>query len=143
MFMERADLESAIHEYKLDAITTSEKNITRGIMAAVSEAESYLYSKYDTAAIFSARDDKRHPTLLEHCVNLAIWYICRRANTDMIFEQVKEYRHEARDWLEKVSGMNREGKSLSIDLPLRTDSSGEVSMKIRAGSRRKFTHEFE
>lgn len=143
MFIERADLGGAIEEYQLDAITTSEQNIKRGMMAAVSEAESYLHGKYDTAAIFSARGEARHPTLVEHCVNLAIWYICRRGNTDMIFEQVKEYRQKARDWLEKVAGMNREGKTLSVDLPLRKNESGDVQIKVRMGSRPKFRHEFE
>lgn len=143
MFIEREDLQSAIDDYQLDAITASERNIKQGIMAAVSEAESYLYGRYNTAAIFTARGDDRHPTLLEHCVNLALWYICRRANTDLIFEQVKEYRNAAIEWLKAISGLNTDGKPLSVDLPLRTGDDGQVQMAIRMGSRKKFRHEFE
>lgn len=143
MFIEIEDLESAIDMYQLNSIARNEKDVIQGIMAAVSEAESYLHSRYDTAAIFAAKGAERHPTLLEHCINIAIWYICRRANTDLIFEQVKEYRQAAIDWLEKVAGLSKDGKPLSTDLPLRKDDSGDVKLKLRMGSRRKFTHEFE
>lgn len=143
MFLEREDLESAIQEYQLDAITTSERNINQGIMAAVSEAQSYLHSKYDCAAIFSARGDKRHATLLEHCVNIAVWYICRRGNTDLIFEQVSEYRKAAIDWLEKVAGTKGTEKPLAPDLPLLIAEDGNVRIKTRIGSRPKFRHSFD
>lgn len=143
MFVNREDLDSAISEYQLRGITVSEQNIKQGIMAAIDEAKSYLWSKYDCAAIFSAQGDERHATLLEHCINLAVWYICRRGNTDLIFEQVSEYRKAAIDWLEKVAGIKGTEKPLAPDLPVLTDPDGTVKTKLRAGSRRKFRHEFD
>lgn len=143
MFIEKADLCTVIDEYRLSAITTSEVVIRHAILAAIDEAKSYLHARYDCTAIFSATGEARHATLLEHCKNLAVWYLCRRANTDMIFEQVNEYRKAAIDWLEKVAGMQDNGKPLAPDLPLLKDDGGAVKMSMRMGSRRKFKHGFD
>lgn len=91
MFIEKEDLYTAICEYQLQSITTSAVTIRMAILAAIDEAKSYLNAKYDCEAIFSAKGDDRHATLLEHCKNIAVWNLCRRANTDLIFEQAKTH----------------------------------------------------
>lgn len=143
MFLNPEELYSAIAEYQLDSITTSGQNIRRAIMAAIDEAKSYLNGKYDCKAIFSTEGDQRHATLLEHCTNMAVWYIIRRANTDMIFEQAKEYRNAAIDWLEKVAAVKGTEKPLAPDLPLKKTDAGTVKITARMGSHRKFTHTFD
>lgn len=142
MFLNQEELYSAIGEYQLDSITTSRQNIRRAICAAIDEAKSYLRGKYDCDVIFAAEGDSRHATLLEHCTNLAVWYIVRRANTDMIFEQAKEYRNAAIDWLEKVAGMKGD-KPLAPDLPLKKNEDGAVKISARMGSNPKFRHSFD
>lgn len=143
MFLNVDELYSAISEYQLDRIATCEHNVRRAILAAIDEAKSYLNGKYDCEAIFNAEADRRHATLLEHCTNLAVWYIVRRANTDMIFEQVKEYRDAAIDWLEKVAGIKGTDKPLAPDLPVKKDPEGGVRIAARMGSNRKFKHDFD
>lgn len=143
MFLNPEELYSAIGEYQLDSITTNGQNVRRAILAAIDEAKSYLNGKYDCAAIFSAEGDKRHATLLEHCTNMAVWYLVRRANTDMIFEQAKEYRNAAIDYLEKVAGTKGTDKPLAPDLPLRKTDNGAVKITARMGSHPKFRHTFD
>lgn len=142
MFIEPEELTTAIGEYQLNNIAPSQAQVRTAIMAAIDEAKGYLHGKYNTQAIFSAEGDARHITLVEHIKNLAVWYICRRANTDMIYEQVKEYRAAAIDWLEKVAGIKGTEKPLAPDLPLITDEAGTVRTTIRMGSRRKFNHNY-
>ena len=142
MFVKPEELTTAIHEYQLNNIATSEFQVRMAILAAIEEAKGYLHGRYDTQAIFSAEGDARNITLVEHIKNLAVWYICRRANTDMIYEQVKEFRAEAIDWLEKVAGIKGTEKPLAPDLPLVTGEDGEVRTTIRMGSRRKFRHDY-
>lgn len=143
MFIEKEDLYTAIGEYQLQRITTSDTTVRMAILAAIDEARSYLNAKYDCAAIFSATGEQRHATLLEHCKNIAVWNLCRRANTDLIFEQVSEYRRSAVDWLEKVAGVKGTDKPLAPDLPLRKAEDGQVRITARMGSRRKFCHSFD
>lgn len=118
MFIEKEDLYTAISEYQLQSITTSTVTVRMAILAAIDEARSYLNAKYDCAVIFSATGDDRHATLLEYCKNIAVWNLCRQANTDLIFRQVSEYRMAAIDWLEKVAGLKGTDKILVPDLPL-------------------------
>lgn len=142
MFIEQSELSSAIAEYQLAGIDASMQNIRQAINAAVDEAKSYLNNKYDCDAIFSATGEKRHATVLEHCINMAVWYIVRKGNTDMIFEHVKEYRKAAVEWFRDVAGLNATGKPLTPDLPLKTED-GKVKISIRMGSNRKFRHSMD
>ncbi len=141
MFVEPAELTTAISEYQLTTIAT-EAQIRMAVMAAIDEAKGYLHGRYDTQKIFSATGDDRHNTLVEHIKNLAVWYVCRRANTDMIYEQVKEYRAAAIDWLEKVAGVKGTEKPLAPDLPLLVGDDGAIRTTIRTGSRPKFQHDW-
>lgn len=122
MFLEKEDLYTAISEYQLRNITTSAATIQAAIRAAVGEAESYLGAKYDCAAIFAARGETRHPTLLECCKQLAVWYLCRIANTDLIFRQASAYREAAIVWLGRVAGLDPTQPALTPDLPLRSSA---------------------
>ena len=141
MFVEPAELTTAIDDYQLNNIATAAQ-IKLAILAAIDEAKGYLHGKYDTQAIFSAEGDARHITLVEHIKNLAVWYICRRANTDMIYQQVKEYRAAAIDWLEKVAGIKGTENPLAPDLPLITGEDGKIRTPFRSSSRRKFNHNY-
>lgn len=131
-----------MQEYQLDQIASSETTVRMAILAAIDEAKSYLNAKYDCEAIFAATAEKRHATLLEHCKNLAVWYLVRRANADLIFEQVSEYHKAAIDWFEKVAGLKSDSKPLAPDLPLRKAEDGGVKLTARMGSHRKFSHNF-
>ena len=157
MFLIPEELSSAIYEYQLDQITESNDDIVQlAIDAAIEEMKSYLNPsaqirwkdgrpRYDIAAIFSAEGTNRNKLILELCKSIAIYYICRLSNVDIIHERIKERYDRAIDWLEKVSGVGKyaDGPSLSPDLPLLTiDPESEQASPFRFGSREKFNHEF-
>ncbi len=143
MFIEPNELTTAIKASSLGMIVGSEAETVAGINAAIREMTSYLNSRYDCPAIFSAEGEARDPLVLEHCKSIAVWYILRQSNADVIFEKAKIYYESAKEWLRLVTGTDKEGKPIAADLPLRTDKDGNVRTPIRMGSRRKFCHGFD
>ena len=92
-------------------------------------------------AIFSAEGDARHPLLVEHVKSIAVWYIIKRANTDIIFDRAKEYYKAAIDWLKLVAGVGTDDETIAPDLPLRRtegEEGGSVATPFRFGSHPKF-----
>lgn len=142
MYIEITELKSAIYEYTLGKITTDEVVIRQAILAAIQEATSYLNGRYDTVKIFNAQNEERNVILLEHCKSIAVWYIIRLGNAQLVFDKAKIYYDNAIDWLEKVAGIHASGKNISPDLPLKTED-GKVKSQIRMGSNKKFKHHFE
>ena len=143
MFITKEELQTAIYEYQLADITGMDVNdiAVRHAVAAVSEASSYLNAKYDIRAIFSAEGDDRHPLLVEHVKSIAVWYIIKRANTDLIFDRAKEYYKAAIDWLKLVAGVGTDDETIAPDLPLRRtegEEGGSVATPFRFGSHPKF-----
>jgi phage gp36-like protein len=123
-------------------IVSDESDIAAGINAAVKEMVGYLNSRYDCVKIFSATGDERDALVVEHCKSIAVWYIIRRSNADVIFEKVQIYYNNAKEWLRLVSGTDKEGKPIAADLPLREDADGNMVTQLRMGSNPKFTHSF-
>ena len=116
MFITKEELQTAIYEYQLADITGMDVDdiaVWHAVAAAVSEASSYLNAKYDIRAIFSAEGDDRHPLLVEHVKSIAVWYIIKRANTDIIFDRAKEYYKAAIDWLKLVAGVGTDDETIA------------------------------
>ena len=157
MFITPEELNSAMYEYQMTEITENNTDIAQmAIDAAVEEMKSYLTPnaqarwrdgrpRYDVAAIFGATDTDRNPLVLELCKSIAVWYVCRLSNVDMIQERVKERYDRAIDWLEKVSGTGKyaNAPAISANLPVlpADDSESDSGKPFRFGSRDKFTHE--
>ena len=140
MFITKEELQTAIYEYQLADITGMDVNDI-AVRHAVAEASSYLNAKYDIRAIFSAEGDDRHPLLVEHVKSIAVWYIIKRANTDLIFDRAKEYYKAAIDWLKLVAGVGTDDETIAPDLPLRRtegEEGGSVATPFRFGSHPKF-----
>lgn len=145
MFITQEEIQTAIYEYQVAEIMEGDADdiaLRHAIAAAVSEASSYLAAKYDIRAIFAAEGDDRHPLLVEHVKSIAVWYLVKRSNTDMLFERVKEYYRSAIDWLKLVAGVATDNETIAPDLPLRTDDEGNVSTSFRFGSNPKFSHDW-
>ena len=144
MFITKEELQTAIYEYQLADITGMDVDdiaVWHAVAAAVSEASRYLNAKYDIRAIFSAEGDDRHPLLVEHVKSIAVWYIIKRANTDIIFDRAKEYYKAAIDWLKLVAGVGTDDETIAPDLPLRRtegEEGGSVATPFRFGSHPKF-----
>ncbi len=143
MFIDKKELNSAIYEYQLTGITPDDAIVQQAILAAISEAISYLNGKYDTQAIFSAEGEQRNPLVLEHCKSMAVWYLLRLSHADVLYDKMKDYYTMAIDWFKAVAGITESGKTIAPDLPLKKDEEGDVLLKMRFGSRAKFSHGFD
>ena len=142
MFIEPEELKTAIQEYTLGQITTDDVVIRSAILMSIQEATSYLNGRYDCVAIFNAIGEDRNALVLEHCKSMAVWYIIRLSNADVLFDKAKIYYDNAIDWFKQVAGVGTSGKSIAADLPVKRKD-GEVVLKMRFGSNRKFKHSFE
>ncbi len=161
MFLTKAELKSVIYEYQLNDIveittgsTTNEDIVVMAIDAAVEEMKSYLNpnnqghwidgrNRYNTAVIFAATGTARNPLILEFAKSIALYYICRLSNVDIIEEKVKARYDRAIDWLEKVAGIGKyaDGPAITPNLPLLTLEDTPENVPFRFGSRDKFNHE--
>jgi hypothetical protein len=127
------------------------------IVAAIEEMKSYLNPtaqvrwrdgrpRYDVGAIFGTTGTARNGLILEMCKSIALYYVCRLANVDIIQERVKERYDRAIDFLEKVAGVGKYANSPAIapDLPVLTPeqiATQTTQQAFRYGSRVKFNHD--
>lgn len=148
MFLEIEELKSAIYHYQVEQITEADDDIVlMAIHAATDEAKSYIRGnnkkewldgrlQYDATATFATTGSNRHALLLEVVKNIAVWYIIRLCNVDMLFEHVKDRYDRAITWLKQVA----KGE-ITLDLPVLEISEGEERKPFGFGSRKKFNHE--
>lgn len=151
-FLEKAELKSVMYQYQLEEVTEADDDIVfMSIEAATDEVKSYLRQngrkdwqdgrpKYDVDAVFSKEGTERNALLLEITKNIAIWYLIRLCNVDMMFENIKDRYDRAVEWLKKVNKGD-----ITLDLPLLavddTAIDANASQPFRFGSRTKFNHE--
>jgi phage gp36-like protein len=113
MYVSIEELKTALYAYQAQEITETDNDILlMNIAAAEAEVRSYLAGAYDVNAIFAAEGADRNPLLLELTKNIAVWYIVRLSNVDLIYQHAKERYDAAIEWLNRVA----DGK-LSPDLP--------------------------
>ncbi|MDR1023598.1 MAG: DUF1320 domain-containing protein [Prevotellaceae bacterium] len=113
MYISIDELKTALYAYQAQEIANDDSDILlMNIAAAEGEVRSYLAGRYDVNAIFAAQGAERNPLLLELTKNIAVWYIVRLSNVDLIYKHAKERYDAAVDWLNRVA----DGK-LNPDLP--------------------------
>lgn len=154
MFITQEELKSVIYAYQIEQITEEDGTVDDGIVfmaitAATDEAKSYLRPNlkkqwldgrpnYDVAAAFAKTGDDRNSLLMEMVKSIAIWYVVRLCNVDMIYDNIKERYDRAIDWLKMVN----KGE-ITLDLPLLApdDTDSNTQQPFRFGSRPKFNYE--
>lgn len=156
MFIEVEELSSVAYEYQLNEITENNPDIVEmAINAAVEEMISYLKPnaqkqwkdgrpRYDVEAIFGATGSNRNSLILELCKSIALYYVCRLANVDIIQERVQDRYDRAVEWLEKVAGVGKYANAPGItpNLPvLEETETSDTTIPFRFGSRTKFNNE--
>ncbi|MDR2361582.1 MAG: DUF1320 domain-containing protein [Prevotellaceae bacterium] len=113
MYITTDELKTALYSYQASEITEADDDILlMNIAAAEAEVRSYLAALYDVNAIFAATGTDRNPLLMELTKNIAVWYIVRLSNVDLIYQHAKERYDAAIEWLNRVA----DGK-LSPELP--------------------------
>jgi len=156
MFLDVEELSSVAYEYQLNEITENNPDIVEmAINAAVEEMISYLKPnaqkqwkdgrpRYDVEAIFGATGSNRNSLILELCKSIALYYVCRLANVDIIQERVQDRYDRAVEWLEKVAGVGKYANAPGItpNLPvLEETETSDTTIPFRFGSRTKFNNE--
>ena len=150
MFLDPEELKSVAYEYQISEITESDDDIpVMAIDAAVEEMKSYLTpnkdsrNQFDVVAIFSATGSNRNALILELCKSIALYYLCRLSNVDIIEQKVKDRYDRAIDWLEKVTGTGKSAGTNPIrpGLPMLPPVDENTAAPFRFGSRPKFDHE--
>ncbi len=136
-FITVSEMQTVIYEHVMDEITENDDaTVLQCIEAAVSEMKSYLSSRYDTEAIFSATGNDRDPLILENTKVIAVWWLICKNNSEMIYEHWRERYDRVIKFMEKVAN-----GTVAPDLPLRTDGNGNTVLKSRFGSNPKFNHD--
>ena len=135
MFIEISELNTVAAEYKLEEITDYDDGILQQcILAAVKRVRRMLSGRYDVDSIFTAKGEERDAELLEICKNIALWFLVRRCNVDILYHRVKETYDRDMEYLEELKNGD-----IPSDLPLR-EVDGQPVGVFRSGSNRKFTH---
>lgn len=135
MFIEISELNTVAAEYKLEEITDYDDGILQQcILAAVKRVRRMLSGRYDVDSIFTAKGEERDAELLEICKNIALWFLVRRCNVDILYNRVKETYDRDMEYLEELKNGD-----IPSDLPLR-EVDGQPVGVFRSGSNRKFTH---
>jgi len=149
MFLEAEELKTVAYGYQLAEITEDDDDILElSIDAAVEEMKSYLRPtknsqvQIDVEAIFSATGTARNPLILELCKSIALYYICRLSNVDIIEQKVKDRYDRAIEWLKRVSDSTGSGSdNINPGLPTLPPVDDNTGLPFRFGSRNKFNHE--
>lgn len=138
MFITATELKSVAYSYQLNQIVENDNTIIQmAIDAAIEEMSGYLAARYDCAQIFAQTAANRNPLVLELCKDIALWYIIRLSNVDMLYEPVKERYDRAIDWL------NRTAKgTISPNLPTATDEAGDDKTTLRYGTTEKQKYDY-
>jgi phage gp36-like protein len=118
MFLTIEELKSAIYEYQREQIAEQDNGIlTMNILAAQEEVASYLSGRYDTDAILNwDGSSPRNQLLVEYTKSIAVWYLLRLSNPDILWDKAKTYYEYAVAWLNDVAS----GK-LNPSLPPKDD----------------------
>lgn len=136
MFLTPNELTNNIYGHIISNITQDDPQILeQAIAAAIDEMKSYL-GVYNTKLIFSAEGTDRNSLILENTKVIAVWNLLKLSSAETLYEVWKERYDRVIDYMTKVSELK-----VTPDLPIRTSDDGEVSIKIKMGSKTKFNHD--
>lgn len=103
MFLTEDDYKAQLKEQALDALTGYNNHVRIDVEAkAQAELESYLRERYDTKAIFDAKDAERNPLVKMFMIDVAVYHLfCAIAPRNI--PQVRLDRYNAAiKWLDMV-----------------------------------------
>lgn len=131
MFIQEEDYKAVVDAQTLSVIhQADDNNRERALKYAMEEISSYLRSRYNMNAAFSALGEERNQQLVMITVDVSLYHLIAWLPKRIGFE-IREIRYKrAIEWLESVQS----GKA-SPALPSLTDDSGnEIGTPIKYGS---------
>ena len=103
-FIIKTDYPASIHTEILASLTRDDDSVIEICEdRAVSEMRSYMSSRYDCDAIFSASGDKRHPLVLMMAIDITVYHIFCIHNPQKLSQIRKDRYDRAIEWLKAVS----------------------------------------
>lgn len=132
-FLTQADYTPLIQDHILaQVISNTPALLDEAELMALSEMESYLAGRFDTAAVFAATGSDRNRALVMYALDITLYHLHSRV-TPRSVSKLREDRYlHAIEWLDKVvTG------ELSPNLPVKTDADGEVDNRLKWGSNDK------
>lgn len=129
-FITKSDLNLNMYREVVDAITREDDlKIDEAIETAISEVDSHLNQKYDTAPLWAQTGTARNKMLKHVTIHLALWHMC--SPLDEIPAAVADNYKHAEKILNKIS-------TGQIGLPLPTlKDSEDNELFIRSGNSTK------
>lgn len=113
MFLKIEDLYTKIRKGELNQITGDEDTITlHALQAAISEMNTYLESRYNTAEIFNKEGEERNPLLVSFAVDIALFEIVSIALPGQDLEDRRVRYKRAIDYLKQIRD-----EKLNLELP--------------------------
>lgn len=102
-FILKADYGNIIRQGLLDAIIEADDaKLDSAELEAIAEVKSYLNTRYDIAAIFSAVGGARHPKVVACCCSLALYRVHMLLAPSKVPDYRKEDRKECLQWLRNL-----------------------------------------
>ena len=107
-FIDPSDYDATVHHDIIDSLTRGDDSILDICEdRAIEEMKSYLSARYDTEAIFAARDAERHPLVLMMCLDIATYHVYSAGNPQKMQNGIRKDRYErAVEWLKGVQRGN-------------------------------------
>ena len=103
-FIQKEDYDASIHTEILNSLTRSDDAVIEICEdRAIAEMRSYMYSRYDCDAIFSATGNDRHPLVLMMAIDIAIYHLFCLHNPQKLSQIRKDRYDRAVEWLKSVS----------------------------------------
>lgn len=103
-FIDKTDFDVAIRDNILDDITEADDSlITKAIAEAINYTKGFLNNRYDVAAIFAQTGSNRDTTILNHCINIALYNLHRLINPRKVPTFRADHWREAKEWLADVN----------------------------------------
>jgi phage gp36-like protein len=131
MFLTTEDYKVVCGEDALIVINQADiNNLQRAERHAVGEISSYLLNRYDMATAYTKTGDDRNEFLISLTCDVALYHLIAAMPKRMGYDIRKERYDRVIEWLNLAQKGN-----VSIELPLKTDSSGnETGTGIKSGS---------
>lgn len=132
-FLTESDYAPLIQDHVLSQVITNDPTLLdEAELMALSEMESYLAGRFDTATVFSTTGTGRHRAIVMYALDITLYHLHSRVTPRNVSKLREDRYMRALEWLDKVvTG------ELSPNLPVKTDPDGDVDNRLKWGSNEK------
>lgn len=107
----------------------TEQKLLSAEQMAIAQIRNYLAGRYNVNAIYTAQDNERNHFVVMITIDCTLYHLYSSLAPNKIPEHRSQRYADALEWLKLMA----EGKT-TADLPLLTDTTGEVKTDVRIAS---------